>query len=154
MQAEVVKAAEKAEKEQAGPSGESEDLLTVPLEKLTTVEQVKAAMDAPGVSKTRKQKLKQKLNALQAGPARCVPLHQQLSEHLCCGSEVPKSVWHGLTKPGTCEGPEYSPGLQDWKSTKADRRARRLNLALPEVIFMYCGKYPSGLQNFSPCEVG
>jgi hypothetical protein len=70
VQAEKVVAVDTTE-EQAGPSRESDDLLTVPLEKLTTVEQVKAAMDAPGVSKTRKQKLKQKLNALQARAAHC-----------------------------------------------------------------------------------
>jgi hypothetical protein len=70
MQAESTKAAKKDDIK-AGPS-EVEDLLSVQLEKLTTVEQVKAAMDAPGVSKTRKQKLKQKLNALQARPCSIV----------------------------------------------------------------------------------
>jgi hypothetical protein len=42
-----------------------DDLLTIPMENLTTVDQIQSAMDAPGVSKTRKQKLKQKLNAMK-----------------------------------------------------------------------------------------
>jgi hypothetical protein len=41
------------------------DPAEAPLESLTTVEAVQAAMDAPGVSKTRKQKLKQRLKQLQ-----------------------------------------------------------------------------------------
>lgn len=46
------------------------DPATMPVDDLDTVEQVEAAMNAPGVSKTRKQKLKQRLKALQV--RRCV----------------------------------------------------------------------------------
>lgn len=46
-------------------SAAEENLSTVGLDKLTTVEQVEAALAVPGVSKTRKQRLKQKLNKLQ-----------------------------------------------------------------------------------------
>lgn len=41
------------------------DPATTPVDDLDTVEQVESAMNAPGVSKTRKQKLKQRLKALQ-----------------------------------------------------------------------------------------
>jgi hypothetical protein len=54
--------------EQAAAAGgvEQEQSVTeLPVDELTTVEQVQAALDAPGVSKTRKQKLKQRLKALQ-----------------------------------------------------------------------------------------
>lgn len=37
----------------------------VPVQEMTSIEDVQAAMDAPGVSKTRKQKLKQRLKQLQ-----------------------------------------------------------------------------------------
>ena len=59
----------------AGAGADAEgDLLTVPIEKLETVEAVKAAMEAPGVSKTRKNKLKTKLNALQVRAHSLQPL--------------------------------------------------------------------------------
>lgn len=41
------------------------DPASLPVEDLTTVQEVEAAMNAPAVSKTRKQKLKQRLRALQ-----------------------------------------------------------------------------------------
>lgn len=37
----------------------------VPVQEMTSIDDVQAAMDAPGVSKTRKQKLKQRLKQLQ-----------------------------------------------------------------------------------------
>lgn len=43
----------------------------VPVQEMTSIDDVQAAMDAPGVSKTRKQKLKQRLKQLQVF---CTPL--------------------------------------------------------------------------------
>lgn len=37
----------------------------VPVQDMTSIDAVQAAMDTPGVSKTRKQKLKQRLKQLQ-----------------------------------------------------------------------------------------
>jgi hypothetical protein len=51
---------------QAGEKGVAER----PVDELTTIEEVQAAMDDPGVSKTRKQKLKQRLKQLQVLPCR------------------------------------------------------------------------------------
>lgn len=57
------------------------DLASMAVDDLETVEQVEEAMNAPAVSKTRKQKLKQRLKALQVrvgGHERTIPLLQQI----------------------------------------------------------------------------
>lgn len=53
--------------EKVAAEGGSQELSVaeLPVDALTTVEQVQTALDDPGVSKTRKQKLKQRLKALQ-----------------------------------------------------------------------------------------
>ena len=48
-----------------GRGAQEQSVTELPVDALTTVEQVQAALDDPGVSKTRKQKLKQRLKALQ-----------------------------------------------------------------------------------------
>lgn len=58
---------EAAAAEAVGASAER-TLADMPVDELTTVEQVQAAMDQPDVSKTRKQKLKQRLKQLQVRP--------------------------------------------------------------------------------------
>lgn len=49
--------------------------MDVPVESLSTAEEVQAALDDPQVSKTRKQKLKQRLKQLQACHTHFSPNH-------------------------------------------------------------------------------
>lgn len=82
---------------EGGAAGGEEDLLTVPIEKLLTVEDVKAAMEAPGVSKTRKNKLKTKLNALQVR-ARAVSRAQMGTGRNALGSHRHESHEAGVCR--------------------------------------------------------
>jgi hypothetical protein len=99
----------------AAASAPSTDAAEAPVESLTTVEAVQVAMDAPGVSKTRMQKLKQRRKQLQVHGGHLAEAHAAragIPAHLVRSCIDDVSAWESPCCTALLRGEQAGPAVR------------------------------------------